>query len=313
MTEEEFRSDIEFLERLWESILEKKDRQNAPSLVHNDLDLVFRTIRDLFTDRVDRLVLDSKSEFERIKEFIDSYLPALGPRVELYNGDEPLFEAMQIEMEVSKALGRKVWLKSGGYIIIDHTEALTVVDVNTGRFVGKRHLEDTILKTNLEAVKEIAYQLRLRNIGGIIIIDFIDMERERNRQKVYNAFQEALSRDRARSRILRISDLGLVEMSRERTREALLKVLCEPCSYCEGKGYMKSPTSVCYELFREIRKIGGSPRDKKIIIGVHPDVANLFYDEEREGIEELEREFHKKIIIKSDSNLHIDQYDLVTL
>jgi ribonuclease G len=313
LSDEEFRSDIEFLDRLWKSIHEKKDRLTAPSLVHNDLDLVFRTIRDLFTHRVDRLVLDSKIEYERIIDFVGSYLPNLSGRVELYSGEEPLFESLHIEMEVSKALGRKVWLKSGGYIIIDHTEALTVVDVNTGRFVGKRHLEDTILKTNLEAVKEIAYQIRLRNIGGIIIIDFIDMERERNRDKVYNAFYEALSRDRARSRILRISELGLVEMSRERTREDLLRALCEPCHYCEGRGYTKSPSTVCYELFREIRKTGSTHRDRKIIIGVHPEVANLLYDQERQGVEELEREFHKKIIIKADSNLHVEQYDIVTL
>lgn len=313
LSEEEFRSDMEFLDLVWQSLHEKKEKLQAPALLHTDLDLVFRTIRDLFTHQVDRLIVDSKPDYERIKEFVGTYLPKLSPRVELYDKEEPLFDAMEIEMEISKALGRKVWLKSGGYIIIDHTEALTVIDVNTGRFVGKRHLEDTILKTNLEAVKEIAYQLRLRNIGGIIVIDFIDMERERNREKVYAALQEAMSGDRAKSRILRISELGLVQISRERTREDLLRVLCEPCRYCEGRGYVQSPTTVCYELFREIRKIGSAPREKKIIIGVHPDVANLLYDEERQGIEDLEREFHKKIIIKADSNLHIEQYDIVTL
>jgi ribonuclease G len=313
LSEEEFRSDVQFLDLVWQKILEKKEKLQAPALLHTDLDLVFRTLRDLFTHRVDRLIVDSKPEYERIREFMDAYLPGLKSRVELYDKEEPLFDAMEIEMEISKALGRKVWLKSGGYIVIDHTEALTVIDVNTGRFVGRRRLEDTILKTNLEAVKEIAYQLRLRNIGGIIIIDFIDMERERNRDKVYGALQEAMSDDRAKTRILRISDLGLVQMSRERTREDLLRVLCEPCRYCEGRGYTKSPTTVCYELFREIRKIGSAPREKKIIIGVHPDVANLLYDEERQGIEELEREIHKKIIIKADSNLHVEQYDLVTL
>ena len=313
LSEEELRADKEFLERVWKNIYQKKEKVQAPALLHADLDLVFRTIRDLFTHRVDRLVVDSKSEYERIKEFLSTYLPSLSARVELYDKEEPLFDALQIEMEVSKALSRKVWLKSGGYIIIDHTEALTVIDVNTGRFVGKRNLEHTILKTNLEAVKEIAYQLRLRNIGGIITIDFIDMERERNREKVYTAFQEAMAGDRAKSLILKISDLGLIEMSRERSREDILRVLCEPCHYCEGRGYTKSPTTVCYELFREIRKIGLSPRDRKIIINVHPEVANLLYDEERQGIEELEQEFHRKIIIKADSNLQVDQYDLVTL
>lgn len=188
-----------------------------------------------------------------------------------------------------------------------------MIDVNTGRFVGKRDLEETILKTNLEAVKEIAYQLRLRNIGGIIIIDFIDMEKEKNREKVFNALHDAVSTDKARTHLLKISELGLVQMSRERTREDILRILCEPCPYCEGRGYTKSPTTICYEIFREIRRIGSSPRDKKIIIGVHPTVANLLYDEERHGVEELEREYHKKIIIKADSNLHIEQYDIVTL
>jgi ribonuclease G len=231
----------------------------------------------------------------------------------LWDKDEPIFDAYGLEMEISKAKNRRVWLKSGGYVVIDRAEALTVIDVNTGRYVGKRDLEETILKTNLEAVKEIAYQLRLRNVGGIIIIDLIDMEKERNREKVFNALHEALIGDKARTHILKISELGLVQMSRERTREDILRILCEPCPYCEGRGYTKSPTTICYEIFREIRRIGSSPRDKKIIIGVHPTVANLLYDEERHGVEELEREFHKKIIIKADSNLHIEQYDIVTL
>jgi ribonuclease G len=313
MTEDEVQADMAFLDLVWMNTLKKKESTSAPAMLHNDLDLIFRTIRDLFTHKVDRLIVDAKPEYERIKEFVNTFMPDLSSRVELYDREEPLFDNLEIELEISKALGRKVWLKSGGYIVIDHTEALTVIDVNTGRFVGKRHLEDTILKTNLEAVKEIAYQLRLRNIGGLIVIDFIDMERERNREKVYNVLQEALSKDRAKSRILRISELGLVEMSRERTREDLLRILCEPCSYCEGRGYTKSAATVCYELFREIRKIGSSPKSKKIIIGVHPDVANLLYDEERQSIEQLEREFHKKVIIKADANLHIEQFDMVTL
>jgi len=262
---------------------------------------------------VDRLIIDSKQEYGRIKDFVDTYLPSLGNRVKLYEEEEPIFDAFGIEIEISKALGKKVWLKSGGYIVIDHTEALTVIDVNTGRYVGKRNLEETILKTNLEAVKEIAYQLRLRNIGGIIIIDFIDMEKEKNRDKVFNTLREALAQDRARSHIIRISELGLVQMSRERVREDLLRSLCEPCSYCEGQGYTKSPTTVCYEIFREIRRLGPSPKEKKMIIGVHPNVANLLYDEERQGIEELERQFHKKIVIKADTGLHLEQYDIVAL
>lgn len=313
ITEEEFKQDIEFLDVVWQNILKKRDKLPAPALLHTDLDLIFRTVRDLFTKDVDRLVIDSKQEYERIKEFVGTYLPSFISRVELWDKDESIFDAYGLEMEISKAKNRRVWLKSGGYIVIDRAEALTVIDVNTGRYVGKRDLEETILKTNLEAVKEIAYQLRLRNVGGIIIIDLIDMEKERNREKVFNALHEALIGDKARTHILKISELGLVQMSRERTREDILRILCEPCPYCEGRGYTKSPTTICYEIFREIRRIGSSPRDKKIIIGVHPTVANLLYDEERHGVEELEREYHKKIIIKADSNLHMEQYDIVTL
>jgi len=312
VSEEEFISDKEFLDVLWQNINKKRERLSAPVLLHTDLDLVFRTVRDLFTRDVDRMVIDSKVEYERIKDFVNMYIPSLSERVDLYEKEEQIFDSFEIEIEISRGLGRKVWLKSGGYIIIDHTEALTVIDVNTGRYVGKRDLEETILKTNLEAVKEIAYQLRLRNIGGIIIVDFIDMERERNRDKVFYTFTEAVSRDKARTNILRISDLGLIQMSRERIRENLLRILCEPCPYCDGKGYTKSPMTVCYEIFREIRRIGPLHRDKKIILGVHPTVANLLYEEEREGVEDLEREFNRKIFIKADSNLHLEQYDLGT-
>jgi len=204
-------------------------------------------------------------------------------------------------------------LKSGGYIVIDHAEALTVIDVNTGRFVGKRDLEETIFKTNLEAVKEIACQLRLRNIGGIIIIDLIDMDKERNQNKVMKALNEAVSNDKAKMQVLKISELGLVQISRERTREYLLKILSDPCPYCDGKGHTKSSVTMCHELFREIRQIASSPRDKKVIIGVHPSVASLLYDELRQDVEALEKQYKKKIIIKADSNLHIEQFDIVTL
>ncbi len=313
ITEEEFKQDIGFLEVVWQNILKKREKLSAPAMLHTDLDLVFRTVRDLFTKNVGRLVIDSKADYDHIREFVGTYLPSYISRVELWKKDEAVFDAYGLEMEISKAKNRRVWLKSGGYIVIDRTEALTVIDVNTGRYVGKRDLEETIFKTNLEAVKEIAYQVRLRNIGGILIIDLIDMEKERNRDKVFSALQEAVSNDKARMHILKISDLGLVQMSRERTREDLIRVLCDPCTYCEGRGYTKGPVTMCHELFREIRRIGSSPRDKKIIIGVHPAVANLLYDEERQGVEALEREYKKKIIIKADSNLHLEQYDIVML
>ena len=262
-SEEEFTADIEFLSRLWENIQKKKERASAPALLHNELDLVFRVIRDAFTRDVDRMVIDSEEEYQRVREFVDSYIPGLGRRVKPYDGDEPIFEHYGVEIEISRALGRKVWLKSGGYIIIDQTEALTTIDVNTGRYVGKRSLEDTILKTNLEAVREIAYQLRLRNIGGIIILDFIDMEREDNRRKVYSALQEALSNDKAKTTISHISPIGLIEMTRKRIRESLGRTLCEPCPYCDGRGYVKSARTICYEVFREIRRSFSRRRGEK--------------------------------------------------
>ncbi|HSG05079.1 MAG TPA: Rne/Rng family ribonuclease, partial [Nitrospiria bacterium] len=313
VTDADIKGDMSFLELVWQETLKKKETLPSPALLHNDLDLVFRTIRDLFTKKIEKVVVDSKAEYTKIQEFVNTFMPDLASRVELYERPEPLFDHMQIEVEISKALSPKVWLKSGGYIIIEHTEALTVIDVNTGRFVGKRHLEDTIFKTNLEAAKEIAEQLRLRNIGGIIVTDFIDMEREKNREKVYNTFNQALSKDRARTRIYRISDLGLIEMSRERTRENILRVLCEPCSYCEGRGYTKSPESVCFEVFREIQQVGVAGRHKKILVSVNPRVANLMYDEERRTVDELEKKYRKKLIIKADSSHHIEQYDIVPL
>ncbi len=312
-TEEEFKQDIDFLEVVWQNILKKGDLDPAPVLLHSDLDLVFRTVRDLFTKDVNKLVIDSKKEHDRILEFVKTYLTSFLPRVSLWDKNEPVFDAYGIEVEISKAKNRRVWLKSGGYLVMDHTEALTVIDVNTGRFVGKRDLEETIFRTNLEAVKEIAYQLRLRNIGGIIIIDLIDMEKERNKDKVMKLLHESISGDKARINVLKISNLGLVQMSRERIREDILSILCAPCPYCDGRGFTKSPTTVSHELFREIRLIGSSPRDKKIIIGVHPTVASLLYDEARHEVEFLEKKYRKKIIIKADSNLHIEQYDIVTL
>jgi ribonuclease G len=310
-SEDDFNADVEFLSRLWETIQRKKEKAPAPSLMHNELDLVFRVIRDVFTRDVDKLVIDAPEEYDRVKEFVDSYIPQLSRRVKPYEGDDPIFEHYGVEIEISRALGRKVWLKSGGYIILDQTEALTTIDVNTGRYVGKRSLEDTILKTNLEAVREIAYQLRLRNIGGILILDFIDMEREDNRRKVYAALQEALANDKAKTTISHISPIGLIEMTRKRIRESLGRTLCDTCPYCEGRGYVKSSRTICYEVFRELRRAFAAAEEKKALVTVNSVVADMLYDEERQGVEELEKEFQKKIVIKADPNLHQEQYEVV--
>jgi ribonuclease G len=311
--EEDLRSDVEFLSVLWQDVLKKRDRLPPPSLLHTDLSLAFRVVRDLFTSKVERLWVDSREEYDAIKDFVRRFMPDQTSRIHYYDKEESLFDHLGIEMEISRALNRKVWLKSGGHIVIDHTEAMTVIDVNTGRFVGKRDQEETILKNNLEAAKEIAYQIKLRGIGGIIIIDFIDMEREKNREKVYQAFVDAMSNDKAKIRVSRISDLGLIELSRERVREDILRTLSEPCHYCDGRGYTKSPTTVAYDIFKDVRRIGSEALDGKLVIGAHPVVAGLLLDEERQGIEDLEQEYKARIVIKPDPALHLEQYDLVLL
>jgi ribonuclease G len=311
-TEDDLKKDLDFLILLWENIQGKKDRVSAPSLLYSDLDLIFRSVRDLMIQDVKRLVIDSAEEYERIKDFVRTYFEKLLGKIELYDGTEPIFDAFGIELDISRAIGRKVWLKSGGYIVIDQTEAMTVIDVNTGKFVGKEELEDTILKTNLEAVKEIAYQIRLRNLGGIIIVDFIDMEKFENRERVFNAFVEAMKKDRAKNTISHISELGLIQMTRKRVRESLGRTLCESCPYCEGKGFVKSPRTLCYEIFRKIMRLakhGG----ERIIVTAHPSVAELLTDEERAGVEDIESRYNVKITIKESRGLHQENYEVTVL
>src|SRR4030043_209220 len=230
-----------------------------------------------------------------------------------YEKEGPIFDAYGIEMEIDKILGRKVWLKSGGYIVIDIGEPRVAIDVNTGRYVGKRNLADTILKTNLEAAKEIAYQLRLRNIGGIIIIDFIDMDREGDREKVYKALEDALKKDRQKTTIFKISELGLVEMTRKRTRENISRVLGEPCPYCEGAGLVKSKTTVCYDILREIERTSSELGGRNILVELNPEVAGMLYEEERAGVEELEKKLRKKIIIKGKPGFHQEQFNIIEI
>ena len=310
--EDDLKADVEFLHVLWQDLLAKR-AQPAPCLLHSDLTLTFRIVRDLFTKKVDRLLIDSKPEYEAVKDFVHRFMPEQTSRIQFYDKEEGLFDHLGIEMEIGRALSRKVWLKSGGHIVVDHAEAMTVIDVNTGRFVGKRDQEETILKNNLEAVKEVAYQIKLRGIGGIIIVDFIDMEREKNRERVYQALVDAMAGDKARTRISRISDLGLIEISRERVREDLLRAMSEPCHYCEGRGYTKSPSTVVYEIFRDIRRIGRGPDQQQIVLGVNPAVAAQLFEEERQGVEDLEREFNAKIVVKADPVLHLEQYDLAVI
>jgi ribonuclease G len=263
---------------------------------------------------VDRISIESPEDYQRCVEFMNNFIGDPKPAIDLYRGHEPIFESYGVEIEIERALGRKVWLKSGGYIVLDQTEALTTIDVNTGKFVGKRSQEETILKTNLEAVKEIVYQLKLRNLGGIIIIDFIDMEKEASKEKVYKALEQALRSDRSRTNILRVSELGLVEMTRKRTRESLAKVLCQPCPHCEGKGLLKSPKTICYEIFREIeRATRKRPNAKRIQIEVCQRIADVLYEEENDYLEKLESERKFKIKIKVNQEMPEEEYEVAVI
>lgn len=309
-TLKDLKQDMDYLIKLWQGVDQKKNQGPAPTLLHKELSVVLRAVRDLFTPDIDRIVIDSREEMEKVRSFIQTFLPRGGNVVEHYDGTEPIFDAFGIEVEISRALGKKVWLKSGGYIIIEETEALTAIDVNTGKFVGKRNLEETILKTNLEAAKEIAYQLRLRDLGGIIILDFIDMERHANREKVYQTLKDALRSDRSKTTITKITDLGLVEMTRKRTRESLSRLLCEPCFYCEGRGYLKSRSTVCHEIFRELKRSIPDFRGETILIQTHRSVAEMLLEEERPGIEDWEKRSGKKAVVKVREDYHLEQFDI---
>jgi ribonuclease G len=231
--------------------------------------------------------------------------------VELYEGQEPVFDAYNLEGDISRALKKKAWLRSGGYIVIEHTEALVAIDVNTGRYVGKHNLEETILKTNLEAVKEIAYQIRLRDIGGIIIIDFIDMEKRANQEKVFNELKEAFKKDRRKTNILPISEMGLIQMTRKRNKKPLSRMLCEPCFYCEGEGYLISKQSICYNIYREIKRDMNDITNTKITLKVNTEIADLLHGEESEIIANLEKEIGKEIIVYPNSKYHMEEFEII--
>ncbi|MCL4873279.1 Rne/Rng family ribonuclease [bacterium] len=309
MRKEDVQADMEFLIKLWKAILKKKEEVRTPGLIWAELDLTLRTIRDLFSEDIERLVIDSKDEYERARKFLEEFMPHLAGRLALYEGKEDIFDAHGVEIELTDALERKVWLRSGGHIVIDQMEALTAVDVNTGKYVGKRSSEDTIVKTNLEAVKEIVYQLRLRNIGGIIVIDFIDMARQSDREKVYNTLKEALKADKARTNILKISELGIVEMTRKRVRESLSQSLCEPCPYCDGNAQIKAKDTIIMDIYRELAR--ELPlRKKKATIYVSPSISERI-KEDPAPIQDIERKFGKKVFVKPVERFHQERYEII--
>ena len=311
-TEESIENDIKYLVSLNLEIQKNYQKKKGTGLIHSDLDVELRAVRDLLDDDVTRVVVDDAEVYKKVSKFISQFMPKLKNKVELYGAAQPLFDKYEIDLEVSRSLGRKVWLKSGGYIIFDEAEALVVIDVNTGKFVGKKDLEDTILKTNLEAVKEIAHQLRIRNCGGIVIIDFIDMEKELNREKVLEALQEELKKDRAKTSITGMSSLGLVEMTRKRVRPSLLKALCEPCIYCDGKGYIKNKNTISGEIFRQIERdiYMLKSHSDSILVHCHPSMADWIYDEESISLEQLEKKISKRIIFKVIPEYHIEQFEI---
>jgi ribonuclease G len=303
-------SDIRFLIEIWNQVVRKNEKRGGPGLMHPDLDLILRATRDLFAADVERLVVDDREEYERILGFVSAQDPALAQRVVLHDTDEPIFDSYGIEQEIRRATQRKVWLKSGGYLIIDQAEALTAIDVNSGRYVGKKSLEETITKINMEAAKEIVYQLRLRNIGGIIICDFIDMEKPQNRDKVFKGLQEALGRDKAKTNVLRISELGLVEMTRKRVRESIGRMLHEDCGYCGGQGFVKTATTVAYEIFREVRREAPNFKDPTLVVNCNVEVGRLLQSEERDELRHLMDRYNKTIQVRPQNNYHREQYDL---
>jgi ribonuclease G len=303
--------DFNMLVKIWKDVLKNSEKQKAPSIAFQDLNFIQRVLRDITDEDVDDIIVDSKDNFKDAEKFILKFLPNMKGKVKLYQTEEvPIFEKYGIDIEIERAIDNKVYLKSGGSLNIDQTEALVSVDVNTGKFIGRKTFEETILKTNLEAVKEIAYQLRLRNCGGIIIVDFIDMETETNREIVYNALVDELKKDRAKTNVLPISGLGLVEMTRKRTRDTLSRIMCEPCPYCEGTGRVKSTQSVCYELIRNLNRVLAKSKGTKVSIYAHPEVTASLCSEDFDLIETLEEAHGKSIQIRSENNYHIEQYEI---
>lgn len=312
-TEENLRADIEYLDRLGKEIQKNYEKKKTAGSVHAELDVELRALRDLMSEQVATVWVDDVEAFKKVSKFVTQLMPKYRHNIILYEERKPLFDLYDIDLEISRAIERKVWLKSGGYIVIDEAEALVVVDVNTGRYVGKKDLEDTILKTNLEAVKEIAHQLRVRNVGGIIIIDFIDMEKQVHRDQVLLALADELKKDRSRTNIISMSELGLVEMTRKRIRPSLVKTLCEPCSYCEGKGYIKRKNTIANEIFRELERetsIAEASKKKGIIVHCHSSIVDWVYEVESETLEILEKRLGRTIAFKIEPNYHTEQYEI---
>jgi ribonuclease G len=310
-SEEELRADMMFLYNMWLDMRQKAERKPAPLLLHHDLNVVERILRDQLTSNFKNIWVDNEEVYESVLRFVQRFQPALVSRVKLYTRATPIFDEFNITSELEKALRPKVWLKSGGHIVINQTEALVAIDINTGKYVGKSNrLEDTIVKTNTDAVKEIVRQIRLRDLGGIIVVDFIDMDERKNRQKVMQALEEAMRADRAPNKILQFNDFGLVAITRKRVKQSLERTLCVPCSYCEGAGYVKSPQTLVSEILQEAHKIAHAVEGKDVLLRVSPEVAKLLKSNQNTYLQELEEILGRTVIVKSDPLLHQEKFDL---
>jgi Rne/Rng family ribonuclease len=313
---EDIVSDLQYFHRVWTEMRQKSDSSRAPAVVFREASLVAKLLRDLLTDDYTAIRIDDPREHARIIELLDRIMPAMSTRVKLHDKPFPIFEEYGVQAELDKALKSKVWLKSGGSIVINQTEALVAIDVNTGRYVGKKtagRLEDTIIKTNLEAVKEIVRQIRLRDLGGIIVLDFIDMEEKKNRQKVFQVVEQELRRDRSPSKALQVSDFGLVIVTRKRVKQSLERTLTEPCPYCSGTGTIKSSSTVCYEILTEVKKVGPDLDGLGVLLRVNPDIARALKDEERGVLRDLKQTLGKDVIVKPDVQLHHEQFDVMSI
>ena len=313
VSEAELLADLRFFKRLWCALERKMKERKAPAIIYDDLPLYMRTMRDLVRPEVEKIRIDSRENYENVKAFAEDYIPEVSPRLESYPGPRPIFDLYNIEDEIQKALGRKVELKSGGYLIIDQTEAMTTIDVNTGAFVGHRNQEETIYKTNLEAATSLARQLKVRNLGGIIIIDFIDMKDAEHRRQVHRSLEKSMASDHAKTCITSVSELGLVEMTRKRTRESLEHVLCEACPTCEGRGSIKSPETVCYEIFREILREARAYENDSLLVLASQAVVDRLLDEDSASVADLGEFIDKTIRFQVEAMYSQEQFDVILL
>src|SRR5256884_3557337 len=313
---EDIVSDLEAFHKIWTEMRQKTESSRAPAVVYREASLVSKLLRDLLTEEYQAIRIDNAVEYQRVMELVERIMPSLGPKVKLYSKAYPIFDEYGVQAEIDKALKSKVWLKSGGSIVINQTEALVAIDVNTGRYVGKKsagRLEDTIVKTNLEAVKEIVRQIRLRDLGGIIVLDFIDMEEKKNRQKILQTVEQELRKDRSPSKALQVSDFGLVIVTRKRVKQSLERQLTEPCPYCSGSGTIKSSATICYEILTELKKIGGDLDGQGVLLRVNPDIARALKEEESAVLRELQQVLGRPVTIRPDAHLHHEQFDVMAI